>query len=145
MVVDWRLKAWRYNATMPRGFFRFLAALLLALTVPVQGMAAVTAGQCMSLGHHQGGAGQNSDAHELGADGHDHAAHSHDDGGITQYDEGGKASHCGPCAACCASASIAGPVGVTIPSSPSNTKYVFSQFPPPGFQPDGLDRPPLAL
>lgn len=120
--------------TMPKAFFRLLAVLLLALAIPVQGLAAVTAGQCMAFGHHDG------------ADGDDHASHSHsDEGGAKQSDDGAKQSHCGPCAACCASASIAGPVGVSIPSSPSDTKYVFSQLPPPGVQPDGLERPPLAL
>jgi ABC-type Zn2+ transport system substrate-binding protein/surface adhesin len=132
---------------MPRVFFRFLAVVLLALAVPLQGMAAVTAGQCMALGHHQDGAGQENHGHgQNGADGHDHASHSHsDEGGAKHGDEGGNNPHCGPCTACCASASIAGSVGLSIPSSPTNAKYVFSQLPPFGFQPDGLDRPPLAL
>ena len=32
-----------------------LAVLLLALTIPVQGMAAVTGAQCMALAHHEDG------------------------------------------------------------------------------------------
>jgi hypothetical protein len=119
--------------------------LLLAFTVPVQGMASVAAGQCMAFGHHQDGAAQESHDHDA-ADGDDRGVHSHDGGAIQQSDAGGKTSHCGPCAACCASAaSISGPIGVSLPSSPSNASYLFSQFPPLGFQPDGLDRPPLAL
>jgi len=130
---------------MPEAFFRFLA-VLLALTLPIQGMASVVAAQCMAAGHHQDGVPHESQAHEQdGADAHEHAAHSHDEAAAAQADEGGKTSHCGPCTACCASASIAGSVGISIPSSPSNTKYLFSQFPPLGFQPDGIDRPPLAL
>lgn len=130
---------------VPKAFFRLLAVLLLAFTIPVQGMASIAAGQCMAFGHHQDGAAQ-ADQDQDAVDGHDHAAHSHDDAATQQGDEGGKTSHCGPCAACCASAaSIAGPVGVLIPSSASNASYFFSQFPPLGFQPDGLDRPPLAL
>jgi hypothetical protein len=120
---------------MPKSFFRLVAVLLLALTIPVQGMAAVAGAQCMALAHH---------ADDGGQEGH---AHVHDDGDgheVATHDEGSN-NHCGPCTACCASASIAGPVGHSILYSPSNTKYVFSRSMPPGVQPDGLDRPPLAL
>jgi hypothetical protein len=120
---------------MPKSFFRLVAVLLLALTIPLQGLAAVTGAQCMALTHQENGVGQESHAHAHDdADGHDTVLH----------DEGSN-NHCGPCTACCASASIAGPLGHSIPSSPSNTKYVFFQSLPPGVQPDGLDRPPLAL
>ena len=133
---------------MPLRLIRLLA-IAIALSVPIQGMAVITAGQCMALGHHEVAPGQDSHAQaEDGQDGHDHAAHSHSDeaGSNTDADEAdGKGAHCGPCTACCASASIAGPAGLSIPSSPSNAAYVFSQFPPLGVQPDGLDRPPLAL
>ena len=116
---------------------------ILSLVVPFQGAAAVSAGQCMTLGHHQG-----ATDHE-GQDGHDHGAHSHADEASAKAAADGEGdaagAHCGPCTACCASASIAGPAGVSIPSSPSHAKYVFSQLPPLGVQPDGVDRPPLAL
>ena len=130
---------------MPSAFVRILVAALLAFAIPLQGMAAVTAGQCMAFGHHQDSAGH--DAHDHGddaAEGHGHAAHSHDESGA-QNDEGGKNSHCGPCTACCASASIAGPVALSLPALPSYAQYVYSQFPPLGVQPDSLYRPPLAL
>jgi hypothetical protein len=122
--------------------FRIIAVVLLALSVPVQGMAAVTAGQCMAFGHHQDGAGQEDGHAGNGTEKHDHAAHSHSDDGAKQD---GDTSHCGPCTACCASASIAGPAGLAIPASASNAPYVFSQSPPLGVQPDGVYRPPLAL
>ena len=129
---------------MPRKFFRLLAVLLLALTIPVQGIAAVTAGQCMAAGHHQKGAGQENNAHEHdGGDGNERAAAAHSEESAPAGAEG-KSAHCGPCAACCASASIAGPPGVSIASAPVKAKYVSSQLPPPGVQLDGLDRPPLA-
>jgi len=132
--------------TMPRAFFRLLAVLLLAITIPVQGMAAVTAAQCMAVGHHQDGAGQDDHAHDqAAADGHEQPSHSHSDAGDANQGDDGKQSNCGPCTACCASASIAGPARLSILTSPSNVAYVFSQLPPPGVQPDGLDRPPLAL
>jgi len=121
-----------------------LWVLLLALTIPVQGMAAVTAGQCMAFGHHQDDGNQNH-AHD-DADGHAPAGHAHTDDTLSkQDDEGGKNSHCGPCTACCASASIAGPAGLSILPFASPVQYHFSQLPPPGVQPHGLDRPPLAL
>jgi hypothetical protein len=126
-------------------FIRLLA-FAIALAVPIQGMAAITAGQCMALGHHQGDGAHASQSHTQ--DGHDHAAHSHSDeaGSKADGDEsGGNGAHCGPCTACCASASIAGPAALSIVSSPSNAPYVFLQFSPLGVQPDGLDRPPLAL
>ncbi len=131
---------------MPKAFLRLFAVLLLALTIPVQGMAAVTAGQCMAFGHHQDGGGHDDQGQSPdGADGHDHAAHSQSDGGAKQGDEGGSNSHCGPCTACCASATIAGSVTLTLDSPASHAPYAFSQSVPPSVQLDGLDRPPLAL
>ena len=120
---------------MPKSFFRLLAVLLLALSIPVQGMAAVAGAQCMALAHHEDGGGQQSHAHTHD-DGDEHETATHDEGSN---------NHCGPCTACCASASIAGPLGHSILSAPSNTKYLFFQSLPPGVQPGGLDRPPLAL
>lgn len=126
-----------------------LLAVVIALVVPLQGMAVVVAGQCMAFGHHEETAGHDNHGQTVdGQGGHDRASHSHADDttSTAQGDEGdGNNAHCGPCTACCASASIAGPAGVSILSSPSNAKYVFWQFPPIGVQPDGLDRPPLAL
>ena len=119
-----------------------LLAVVVALVVPVQGMAVVVAGQCMAFGHHEAPAGDQS--HGQAEDGH--AGHSHEAGGGTDDDESaGNDAHCGPCTACCASASIAGPAKLLILSSPATATYVFSQLPPLGVQPDGLDRPPLAL
>jgi hypothetical protein len=100
----------------------------------------------MAVGHHQDGSSHDDHVHDkTAAHGHDQPSHSHSDAGDAKQGDDGKQSHCGPCTACCASASIAGPVGHSILPSPSNTKYVFFQSLPPGVQPDGLDRPPLAL
>jgi hypothetical protein len=133
---------------MPSALFRLLAVLFLVITIPVQGLAAVTAGQCMALGHHDDRGGQENHAHAHdGVDDHDHdqAGDSHSGDTAVNGDEGGKASHCGPCAACCASATIAGSARLSILSAPYAVEYLFSQFPPLGVQPAGLDRPPLAL
>ena len=118
---------------MPKTILRALAVLLLALTVPLQGMAAVTGGVCMALGQH----------HDAAPD--QHQAHAHDDGGAKHGDHGGKKSHCGPCTACCASASITGPLSFALLSLPSDTPYVFLKSFSSGIQPDGLFRPPLAV
>ena len=122
---------------MPAVLFRILAVALLTLTIPLQGVASVVAAQCMAFGHHDGAASQEHDHAHEGGDGHDHTAHP-------QADEG-KSAHCGPCTACCASASIAGPLVLSILASPSNTKYLFSPLTPPGAELHRFDRPPLAL
>lgn len=122
---------------MSRNLLRQLAAVLIALIVPIQGMAAVAAGQCMAVGHHQDGGGMDHDHAHDGAD--DHAA-SHD-----SHDEG-QSSHCGPCAACCAgSASIAAAAIPPIVAAPASTKHSFFQLPSRGIPLDGIDRPPLSL
>jgi len=122
-----------------------LIAVIAALVVPLQGIAAVAAGICMSMGHHQSAAADGGHG-EQGHDGHDHATHSHSDTGeASAADFGEGKPHCGPCMACCASASIAGPVAFPISASTFHPQYLFSQYPPLGVEPHGLYRPPLAL
>ena len=125
-----------------------LLAFAIAFVVPIQGMTAIMAGQCMALGHHQGSAVHES-SDQASQHGHDHTAHSHSDeaaAALAGADEsGGNSAHCGPCTACCASASIAGPAGLSILSVPPSAPQLFSQLPPLGVEPHGLDRPPLAL
>ena len=116
---------------------RLLFAALLALLIPIQGVGAITTGVCMSLEHHHGAPGDAHDSHDH--EGHDHASHS---GGDAVGDSG---SHCGPCTACCASATIAGAVTLSLACPASHAPYAFSQSLPPSVQLDGLDRPPLAL
>lgn len=110
---------------------RILAAVLITLIVPVQGVAGVISAQCMALGDHQ---------HVLDASSHE--AHSHAD---TSSEHGEEQSHCGPCTACCGSASITAAPAATLPSLPSVAHYVFSQSGPPVVAPGGVYRPPLAL
>lgn len=126
---------------MPLKLARLLA-VLVALVVPIQGMASVATGQCMALGHHQD-AGDNGHGHDDG-DGHDHGAQSHADN-AKHAEENGANAHCGPCAACCASVSIAPLSDVSILPPSTIAQYVFSQFPPIGVEPDGVYRPPLPL
>jgi hypothetical protein len=130
---------------MPRAFSRILAVALLGLIVPLQGMAAVAAGQCMAFGHHEESDTRQGHAHDSAND-HGHAAQAHDHGETTPpADEGANNAHCGPCTACCATASIAAPISLSLPSFASNTKYLFLQSSPPAVELRGVDRPPLAL
>jgi hypothetical protein len=134
---------------MPRTLLRFFAVLLLALAIPAQGTAAVTAGVCMALGEHHGAAAQASHEHAQDAQAmHDEAAHSHSDPSASpSLDDKsqGERGHCGPCVACCASASIAPSMAT---ASRSARHAAVDQLPHPflaGIQPDEFDRPPLAL
>jgi len=122
---------------------RLLVVALLALAIPVQGMAAVAAAQCMGFGHHQdtGAAGHSHDGGEDAGQA-DHA-HSHD--AAAGNDESGNQAHCGPCTACCASASMVGTAMLPLPLTASHAPYAFSQFQPPSVQLAGPDRPPLSL
>lgn len=117
---------------------RLLIAFALALTIPLQGLAAVTAGLCMAMGHHQ--ADMSAPAHEAPA--HDHGAdHTHEQ----QDSDSDDSAHCAPCVACCAAAHIAPADHVYLPEfSPAAAIAVL----PPGsagFLPEQLDRPPLVL
>jgi len=121
-------------------FARLLIAFAMALTVPLQGLAAVSAGLCMTFGHHEA-----SDA-----SGHSHASgaeslaeHSHEPG--PGAEDGQNQAHCPPCVACCAAAAISTSDRVFVPETPVSSVV---SAPPPfisGIVPDKLDRPPLAL
>lgn len=124
---------------MLRTLLGTLALALLVLAIPVQGMASIIAGQCMTSGHHQD-AGKQDPAHahghgDAGADHHDHAA---------QPDEQ-TSPHCGPCTACCASASMAAPAAPAVLAVSSFVEYLFSPLTPPGAEPHRFDRPPLSI
>lgn len=118
-----------------------LFAVVYAVILPVQGMAAVAAGLCMATGHHEGMQGASAEAHDQS----NHSGDAHDEMPGAEAADDGKSAHCAPCTACCASASIAGPAPVAIASFPSAAPYVFAQYPPPSVPLEGLDRPPLAL
>jgi hypothetical protein len=125
-------------------FTRFVVALALTVAVPVQAMSAVMAGICMASGHHSGAPVQ-ADAHDNHP--HDHGdqdaganLHGHD-GGDGQVSD----SHCPPCVACCASASISSAASTFLPEPPATGQFASSSSFAAGFQPDGVYRPPLAL
>lgn len=111
---------------MRRPLFRLLACLLLALAVPVQGVAAVAAGVCMAFGEHE------------------HGEHHHDEHAAAdeQHAAGG---HCAPCVSCCAAAAISPTLKVTLPESVPADAIAVPRYWIAGAPPDELDRPPLSL
>jgi DUF2946 family protein len=112
---------------------RLVLVALIALAVPLQGALAVGTAQCLAL-EHQDGAG-----HNHSHDGHDSDSSSHD------RDSPASHSHCGPCVACCASASIASAPALPVVAPPRFAVDVLPNFPLVGDLPGGLFRPPLAL
>ena len=125
---------------------RLAIVAVVSLVVPIQGIGGVTSGQCMSLDHHDSGTAMAAHGHGGPAtDGSAHASHAHEGKTATKSPGDSKSDPCGPCAACCASTSIAGPLPLLNVPALTGADYAFSRFPPPGVQPDGLDRPPLAL
>lgn len=114
---------------------RLLLLLVLAFTIPVQGLAAATAGLCMSLGHH---GWATAAPHDHGTDHESGVAESH-------ADQSAEGAHCAPCVACCGAASIAPATAVFIPDR--RPAIAIAGAPPAfaGVLPHQLDRPPLAL
>ena len=112
--------------------------LLLVFTLPVQAMAAVAAGVCMAMGHHEAGMAHD---HQSGhAPGH---AMSHQES--QPADGTGETAHCPPCAACCTAGHMAAAPMALVPSlaSPELPAAVAQARVP--ILPEELDRPPLAL
>lgn len=127
---------------------RLLTSFMVMFTVPLQGMAAVTAGICMALGHH----GDTAVAAE-----HQHPEHAQSEYSRAVADiaepavgpkdggPGGPHSHCAPCVACCASLAVAPAAKFPIPGSPAGSVLPAATAFPSGVTPEKLDRPPLAL
>src|SRR5204863_3890021 len=120
--------------------FRLLLVALIAVAVPMQAALAVGTAQCLALEHHQAGTGD--DQHH----GHDHSAgHQHQDSSVDEHDGQASHTHCGPCAACCTSVSIAAAQALPSPAALAFAVDVLPKLLPAGDLPGGLYRPPLAL
>lgn len=119
---------------------RLLVALTVAVLVPLQGLAAMTAGVCMAMGHHDGAPSAAEHDH---ATAHEHGAHE----GAAEHgsDSGEPSAHCAPCVACCAAACIPSAMSVSFPHPLPLAALGALPAAPPGFVPDSFDRPPLAL
>ena len=122
---------------MLKSLSRLIIAALLALTVPIQGIAAVHAGLCHELEDHG-----NAPLHDDAAGGHAHdagTAHHHHGGDEAQH------AHCPPCVSCCAATAIASFPLVLDTQQPANSLVAASPASFNGLPPDRLDRPPLPL
>jgi hypothetical protein len=127
---------------------RLLVVVVVALMVPVQGMAAATAGLCTALGHLGAGA---SMANDSGLD-HDHELnHHHDDSTASHHhhdrDSGAQNkddAHCPPCVSCCAAAAISSFTQVFTPEAGAARAMAAIPLSFSGIPPQTLDRPPLA-
>lgn len=141
--------------TMQNRLLRWVLFLAVALAVPVQGVAAVAAGQCMAFGHHDGGMAAAHDApnngHEGGpghqghGDGDAYGSPGHESHQAPQQDDGASADHCAPCVACCAAAAISPSFQPLDPHSGTEFLVEATGTPFSGIAPESLDRPPLAL
>lgn len=107
---------------------RVVLVCVLALMVPVQGIAALTSGVCLALGHH---------------DGATHSQHGDHEGPESDQPPAGTA-HCAPCVACCATAALTASAPIFYPDERADPVNVVSPPSLAGIQPETLDRPPLA-
>jgi hypothetical protein len=152
----------RYHPSAMKRLVRLLLLVLLALAVPAQAGLALAAAQCRVFGHHQGERAGSDHGHPAGT-AHDHAgsmqhgdaaaidqSHGdlHHDGVDASASEGTPAaggSGCGPCAGCCASAAISGPVELPLALFVSAPPLVLPEHRPLDAGPSRLERPPLFL
>ncbi len=119
---------------------RSVVVLVLALAVPLQGTAAVTAGLCMAMGHHDAGHGLNNIA------GHSAEGHHEDPAGHHKHSDADHSKpNCAPCAACCAATAIPSCALLFLPDGPAASRIAAASASFTGVSPDQLDRPPLAL
>lgn len=123
---------------MRRSTSRLLISLLLALAIPVQAIAGIAAGICTTFGHHDHGSAA---LHDHAGD-EDGAVHHHGD---EPSDQTTGDAHCPPCAACCTTTAISSSVLTLLPDGHAAGEIAVRLPSFSGIQPDGLDRPPLAL
>lgn len=110
------------------------------IAMPVQGLAAISAGMCMALGHHETLAAAMTGSHAA-PEGHAAASDPVHEGA----DNGADFAHCEPCVACCAAATIPVVGSVFHPNTISGDRVAFVAFATPDFLPELLDRPPLTF
>jgi hypothetical protein len=120
---------------MPRKLSRLLLLLVIALAVPLQGFAAVSAGLCMASGHHHSEQGPAAHDHDMGSIEHEHPAD----------EPSANNSHCPPCVSCCAAVAIAPAAEPRLPSVAPAAPVASKQYSMAGFLPEQLDRPPLSF
>jgi hypothetical protein len=123
------------SKTMSLKLLRLLLLIAIALAVPLQGLAAVSAGLCMASGHHQNEHAPAGHGHDTGSIDHQHPAE----------DPAASNAHCPPCVSCCAAVAIAPAVEPRLPSVAPAAPVPSKQYSIAGFLPEQLDRPPLSV
>ena len=140
---------------------RFLMIALLALAIPVQGVAAATMLYCGPdhgpgtdgvHAHQAAGPAQAHEAHQA-HEGHGHGVHEHaqpdaQDAGLTQLpgtpDQPAQAK-CSVCAACCNAVAISSPVVLPSPPGAEPVPVLKPSTLPYSFITDGPRRPPRSF
>src|SRR5712664_935141 len=112
---------------------RTLVAFAMALLVPLQGMAGVSAGLCMELGHHETPA----TAHEHGST-HDHGTANHQEDDSAGNEDTPSSAHCPPCVACWAAAAISSFSQVFVPKGAAASVVAVVPASFSGIQPETL-------
>jgi len=125
---------------MPLKLRRWLIAMALTLTVPLQGLAASVGGLCMALGHHETPHASHPHHHQM--DRHAHGAESSAGHQHTNENPSSGCAHCAPCAACCATATIAFFTPAFAIEQRAESAVAAPAVPFSGVAPERLDRPP---
>src|SRR5688572_8918238 len=121
---------------------RLLLVSVLVAAVPVQALAAMATGLCKAAGHETSHShnGHASPLHQHGGDDH----HAHDGPLGDDLNRGGPtADHCGPCAACCASAAMPSRAALSPVFHPAAAPLATTLLGLAAGQPDPHYRPPL--
>jgi hypothetical protein len=123
------------SSAMSLKLLRFFLLIAIAFAVPLQGLAAVSAGLCMASGHHHSEHAPAGHDHDMGSIDHEHPAE----------DSSASNTHCPPCVSCCAAVAIAPAAEPRLPSVAPAAPVPSKQHSIAGFLPERLDRPPLAV
>ena len=129
------------SCAMPLKLRRWLIAMALTLTVPIQGLAASVGEVCLALGHQETQQAGHQHNHHQMVDHHAHGAESSAGHHMDENRSSGS-THCPPCAACCATAAIAffTPAFAMEQRAESAVAAPAASF--SGVAPERLDRPP---
>jgi len=123
---------------------RILVVWFCALSLPLQGLAAVSMASCGSAHQHQ----MAQRLALLAPDAEPNTAladevHHHGADHSNQVSSHGSADKCSACASCCASVAMVAPIVLWRATSPEPAALVVEpSLGRPSFHPDGLDRPP---
>ena len=136
-----------YKVTMKRGFLRLLLLMVLAVTMPMKGIASVTMLGCLTH--------SDAIAHVHGAQDHSHAGHSgheqkkatevsveHQDVSVPSGSKVDQEVKCGSCAPCCAGAALTTVRAAGVAERPRLADFPASATLHPSRRTTRLDRPP---